>query len=262
MDTGAYLKRIDYAGPLALTAETLRQLHVRHLLTVPFEDLSTHWGEPIVLTDESLFDKIVRRRRGGFCYELNGLFAALLRALGFNVVMLSGGVLDPRGEFRPEFDHMPLMVTLAERWLVDVGFGDCFREPLLLDERGDQVQGKRAYRIEEAGDGHLVLRRRGEDGVWKAQYRFRLEPHVYADYASMCCYHERSSESWFAQGRICSMATEDGRVTLSEMRLITTTNGNREERQLKNETEYVEVLRDVFGIVAAPNKWLKRTPPR
>ena len=262
MDTGAYLKRIDYAGPLAPTAETLRQLHVRHLLTVPFEDLSIHWGESIVLTDESLFDKIVRRRRGGFCYELNGLFAALLRALGFNVVMLSGGVLDPRGEFRPEFDHMPLMVTLAERWLVDVGFGDCFREPLLLDERGDQVQGKRAYRIEEAGDGRLVLRRRGEDGVWKAQYRFRLEPHVYADYAGMCRYHERSPESWFAQGRICSMATEDGRVTLSEMRLITTKSGNREERQLKNETEYVEVLRDAFGIVAAPNKWLKRTPPR
>jgi N-hydroxyarylamine O-acetyltransferase len=218
-------------------------------------------GEPIVLADEPLFGKIVRRRRGGFCYELNGLFAALLRELGFNVVMLSGGVLDPRGAFRLDFDHMPLMVTLAERWLVDVGFGDCFREPLLLDERGDQVQGKLAYRIEDAGDGYLVLQRRGLDGAWRAQYRFRLEPHVYADYGSMCRYHESSPESWFAQGRICTLPTEDGRVTLSEMRLITTRGGNRAEKELRSEAEYAEVLRDVFGILAAPNKWLKRTPP-
>jgi len=259
VDTTAYLRRINYAGPLAPAAETLRQLHVRHLLSVPFENLSIHWGEPIVLTDEALFDKIVRRRRGGFCYELNGLFAALLRALGFHVVMLSGSVLDPRGEFRPDFDHMPLMVMLAQRWLVDVGFGDCFREPLLVDEREDQGQGVRAYRIEEVGDGYLVLLRRAEDGEWSAPYRFRLEPHVYADYASMCHYHETSPESWFAQGRICSLATEDGRLTLSKMRLISTRGGHREERELKSEVEYVDVLREQFGIVAAPNKWLERT---
>jgi N-hydroxyarylamine O-acetyltransferase len=256
VDTTAYLKRINYAGPLAPTADTLRQLHVRHLLSVPFENLSIHWGEPIVLTDEALFEKVVRRGRGGFCYELNGLFAALLRTLGFDVVMLAGGVLDHRGEFRPDFDHMPLMVRLAQRWLVDVGFGDCFREPLLLDERGDQVQGRRAYRLEEVGDGHLVLLRRAEDGEWKAQYRFGLEPHVYADYVSMCRYHQTSPESWFSQGRICSLATEDGRVTLSEMRLIITRGGHREERELKSEAEYMNVLREQFGVVAAPTKGL------
>jgi N-hydroxyarylamine O-acetyltransferase len=259
VDTTAYLKRIDYAGSVAPTAQTLRQLHLRHMLTVPFENLSIHWGEPIVLADEALFEKIVRRRRGGFCYELNGLFAALLRALGFDVVMLAGGVVDPRGEFRPEFDHMPLMVTLAERWLADVGFGDCFREPLLLDDRAEQVQGSRAYRIDDIGDGHLVLLRRADDGEWKAQYRFRLEAHAYADYAAMCGYHQTSPESWFAQGRICSLATEDGRVTLSEMRLITTRDGHREEKELKSESEYASVLRAQFGIMAAPNQWLERT---
>jgi N-hydroxyarylamine O-acetyltransferase len=261
VDTDAYLKRINYAGSLAPTADTLRQLHVKHLLAVPFEDLSIHWGEPIVLSDEALFDKIVRRRRGGFCYELNGLFAALLRALGFNVAMLSGGVLDARGEFGPDFDHMPLMVTLAERWLVDVGFGDCFRDPLLLDQRGEQVQGTRGYRIEEAGDGRLVLRQRGEDGEWKAEYRFTLEPHVYANYTGMCRYHETSAESWFAQKQICSLPREDGRVTLSGMRLIITKAGHRKERELKSEDEYAQVLREQFWIVVAPNKRLERTPP-
>ena len=118
---------------------------------MPFENLSIHEGEPIVLNDDALFEKIVGRRRGGFCYELNGLFAALLRALGFEVAMLSAQVANARGEFGPDFDHMTLMVTLATRWLADVGFGDSFLEPLLLDERREQVQGERAYRIDLDG---------------------------------------------------------------------------------------------------------------
>jgi N-hydroxyarylamine O-acetyltransferase len=129
----SYLARINYHGALAPTAETLRALQVAHLLTVPFENLSIHAHEPIVLTDEALFTKIVTHRRGGFCYEANGLFAALLRALGCNVAMLSAGVAKPDGSFSPDFDHMTLLVTLAERWLVDVGFGDSFLEPLRLD---------------------------------------------------------------------------------------------------------------------------------
>ena len=262
MDTTAYLRRIRYAGPLAPTAESLRQLHVAHLFAVPFENLSIHWGEPIALDDEALFDKIVRRRRGGFCYELNGLFAALLRALGFDVVMLAGGVMDPGGKFRPDFDHMVLMVTLAERWLADVGFGDCFREPLLLDARAEQVQGQRAYRIEEVLEGRLVLMRRAEDGEWKAQYRFGLTPRVNADYAGMCEYHQTSPESFFTQRRICSLATEDGRVTLSDMRLIITRGGVREEHQLEAEEEYAEALREHFGIVAAPSMWMQPAATR
>src|SRR4051812_10193641 len=99
LDVHAYLERIRYHGPLDPTAETLRRLQVAHLLSVPFENLSIHWGEPIELDDEALFEKIVVRRRGGFCYELNGLFATLLRALGFDVAMLSAGVEGSAGEF-------------------------------------------------------------------------------------------------------------------------------------------------------------------
>ena len=151
MDINAYLQRINYHGSLAPTAETLRALQVAHLLAVPFENLSIHTGEPVVLEDEALFEKVVGRRRGGFCYELNGLFAALLRSLGFKVEMLSAGVANAEGEFGPDFDHMTLLVTLndklEERWLADVGFGDSFREPLLLNERGVQRQGERDYKI-------------------------------------------------------------------------------------------------------------------
>ena len=251
MDTSAYLERIGYRGSIVLTSETLRRLQVAHLLTVPFENLSIHANEPIVLDDESLFTKIVSRRRGGFCYEANGLFAALLRELGFKVTMLSAEVANAAGEFGPAFDHMALMVELDQRWLADVGFGDSFLEPLLLDERGEQVQGNGAYRIDQQGSNLLLMRRDGDD-EWKAQYRFSLEPHKFADYEEMCRYHQTSPESHFTQGRICSLATKDGRISLSEMRLITTSNdGRRQEQTLATDEEYAANLREHFGVVMA-----------
>lgn len=248
MDVDSYLRRINYSGSLAPTAETLRELHVAHLLTVPFENLSIHSGQPIILNDAALFDKIVERRRGGFCYELNGLFAALLRALGFNVLMLSAGVAKAEGGFSPDFDHMTLLVKLEQRWLVDVGFGDLFREPLLLDEEGEQRQNERAYRIVPEGN-HLILMQRYNNGEWKAQYRFTLRPYDYSDYAEMCRYHQTSPDSHFMKGRICTLFTPQGRITLSDMRLITTVNGGaRRERVLTNEEEYTSLLREHFGI--------------
>src|SRR5215510_16507775 len=160
MNLQAYLKRINYNDPVAPTPETLRALQVAHLLTVPFENLSIHAGEPVVLNEDALFTKIVEKKRGGFCYECNGMFAGLLRALGFEVAMLGAGVAHAQGGYGPNFDHMALMVTLNDRWLVDVGFGESFVEPLLLDERGEQVQGTRSFRIVEDGD-HLILMRDG-----------------------------------------------------------------------------------------------------
>jgi len=248
MDTKAYLQRINYYGSLDPTSRTLRDLQVSHLLTVPFENLSIHASQPIVLEDGALFHKIVLNRRGGFCYEANGLFAALLRALGFNVTMLSAGVANAEGEFGPDFDHMALMVDLEERWLVDVGFGDSFREPLLLDERGEQTQGERAYRIDPEGS-RLVLLQRDYGGEWKAQYRFALAPFEYADYAEMCTHHQTSADSPFTKRRVCSRATPDGRLTLSDMRLITTSRaGEKDERVLKDQQEYAAILREHFGI--------------
>jgi N-hydroxyarylamine O-acetyltransferase len=223
---------------------------VVHLLTVPFENLSIHYGEPIVLKEEALFDKVVRRRRGGFCYELNGLFAALLRTLGFKVAMLSAGVMNAAGEVSPEFDHMTLLVQLKEGRLADVGFGDLFSEPLLLEQCAEQVQGQHAYRLDSQGD-RFILMRRDSQGFWSGQYRFGLKPYTYADFAARCHYHQTAPESHFKQGRICTRLTPDGRITLSERRLIVTAAGHRHERELPNETEYAEALREHFGIVLA-----------
>jgi N-hydroxyarylamine O-acetyltransferase len=243
----AYLKRINYNGSLEPAPETLRALQVAHLFAVPFENLSIHAGEPIVLEENALFGKIVENRRGGFCYEANGLFAGLLRALGFKVDMLSAGVAKREGGFGPDFDHMTLMVTLAERWLVDVGFGDSFVEPLLLDARDEQVQGTRSFRI-VPDNSHLILQRRDQGGDWEPQYRFTLQPYTFADYEQMCHFHQTSPDSHFTKAPLCSLATTDGRVTLSGLRLITTSSQQRDDQPLTHD-DFARILRDRFGVV-------------
>jgi N-hydroxyarylamine O-acetyltransferase len=250
MDVQTYLQRIDCQGEVAATAETLRQLQFAHLITVPFENLSIHAGEPIVVEPDALFDKIVRRRRGGFCYEANGLFAALLRALGFQVTLLSAEVANGEGVFGPPFDHMALLVELEERWLVDVGFGDSFLRPLRLDERQTQVQGRRAYRLVSDADELVLEQRDAPDAGWTPQYRFTLKAHDYPDYGGMCHYHQTSPDSPFTQRRVCSRATTDGgRLTLRDHRFITTApDGTKQERALAGKGEYTAVLQQHFGI--------------
>ncbi len=248
MDVQAYLERIHYTGALLPTRETLRDLQLAHLLSVPFENLSIHAREPILLQEEALHDTIVARGRGGFCYELNGLFAMLLRRLGFTVSMLSAGVARDDGGFWPDFDHMTLMVLLDHRWLVDVGFGNAFRRPLWIDQGEVQAQGKRSYQIDADG-GWRILKEREDGKEWKPLYRFTLHPRTLSDYADMCHYHQTSPESPFTQRRICSKAKADGRVTLSGMRLIETEGQERRERVLADEAEYAAVLAQEFGIV-------------
>ena len=131
MDVELYLQRINYRGSLVPNLDTLRSLHRAHMFSVPFENLDIHLGRTIVLDEELFYEKIVGRKRGGFCYELNGLFAALLRDIGYDVTTLSARVADG-DSLGPDFDHMCLLVQFEARWLVDVGFGESFVEPLLL----------------------------------------------------------------------------------------------------------------------------------
>ena len=135
LNVPAYLDRIAYTGPISPTLDVLRNLHRHHMLSVPFENLDIALGRNIVCEEDSFTQKIVERRRGGFCYELNGTFASLLRAIGFKVTLLSARVSRDDGSQSPEFDHLALRIDLEEPWLADVGFGDSFLEPLQLQPR-------------------------------------------------------------------------------------------------------------------------------
>ena len=278
METLPYLARIDHPASVRANYETLRGLHRAHMLTVPFENLDiVPLRRPIQLTDLALWDKIVVRRRGGFCYELNGMFAWLLKQIGFEVTYLNGRVFNRQGKPGMDFDHLTRLVRApgepARRlprwprasgmaqsrrppsgrrheaaWLADVGFGDSFTEPLNFEERGEQVQGLRAYRLEQTSEGCIVWQR-AYDGAWKREYFFDLQPRKFPeDYEAGCLYHQTSSNSSFTKGSVISRATPDGRVSLEDGRLIVTRNGRREEREIGKE-EYPILLKEYFGVV-------------
>jgi N-hydroxyarylamine O-acetyltransferase len=244
----AYLARIGYTGPAEPNLQTLRRLHRAHMLTVPFENLDIGLRREIVCDEVSLLRKIVDHRRGGFCYEMNGAFAALLRALGFRVTLLSARVPRSDGSEGPEFDHLALRVELEEPWLADVGFGDFVVEPLLLRTDIVQEQGGRKYRLLNVGE-RVQVQTCGEDGVWKPEYSFQLRPRELEDFAAMCRYHQTSPESPFTQKKLCTIATPEGRITLSNMKLIVTGGSTRQESQLNSEAEWHEALRTYFGVV-------------
>jgi len=243
----AYLQRIKFVGEVRSTESTLRALHRAHLFTVPFENLDIGLGREIVCDETRILHKIVNEHRGGFCYELNGAFAALLRALGFRVTLLSARVAREDGSYGPEFDHLTLRVDLKEPWLADVGFGECFLEPLRLESRTEQAQSGRIYRLTsmDSGFGMEVM----ADGKWKREYAFTLQPRELSEFAGMCHYHQTSPESHFTRQRICSMATPEGRVTLSDEKLIETRGASREERLLSGDKEWRARLRERFGVV-------------
>lgn len=241
-----YLDRIGYDGSREPNIQTLRGLHRAHLLHVPFENLDVQTRTPIVLEERRFFEKIISRRRGGACYELNGLFASLLETLGFRVQRLSANVAHAAG-FGPEFEHMPLMVGAGERWLVDVGFGETFLEPIGIDLLGEQEVGGEVYRIDTDGE-YRTVRRRNDEYLWNDLYRFTLLPWSLNDFARMCDYHQISPSSHFTHSRLCSIATVKGRVTLVDNRLISTSDGVRSTRGLATSQEISDALHDVFGI--------------
>jgi N-hydroxyarylamine O-acetyltransferase len=252
MDVEAYLRRIAYDGPRDPSATTLRNLHRQHLFTVPFENLDIALGTPIRLEPEALFDKIVTRKRGGFCYELNGLFHDLLAALGFRVEMLSARVHRADRSYSQEFDHMLLKVTLEAPWIADVGFGDSFVDPLLLwseaaEAATDTPDGKSRFSL-HSSDGEWDLLRRDNGDSPVPLYRFTEVARRLNEFDDMCHFHQTSPESHFTQNHICSKATPDGRVTISGIRLIITRNGARQESVLKDEDQWRECLREHFGI--------------
>jgi len=136
-----------------------------------------------------------------------------------------------------------------QRWLVDVGFGDSFIEPLSFEKSGEQPQGLRAYKLELTEDGYIVWQK-NYDGARERQYLFDLQPHKFPDeYEAACLYHQTSPASTFTRSNIISKATPDGRVSLEDGWLILTKNGTREKRPIANREEYRAFLKKYFGVV-------------
>ncbi|OLF07624.1 hypothetical protein BLA60_27330 [Actinophytocola xinjiangensis] len=247
-----YLDRIGAPTPGAPDEALLRDLHARHLATVPFENLSIHLGEPVTLDEPSLVDKIIDRRRGGFCYELNGLFAALLATLGFPVTPLAARRHTADGPSHP-FDHLVLRVDLDQRYLADVGSGAHARYPLLLDHPDPQADPDGEFLLVDAPHGDVDVLRDG-------QPRYRVEPRArdLADFTAACWWHQTSPASHFTEGPTCSRQTATGRITLAGNRLIRTDGDTRTETDLADE-DLPAAYRDLFGLDLAGRTHLLAT---
>ena len=241
----AYLARIGATRSPVLGAAALRRLHRAHLISVPFENLSIHLGEAVSLAGDELAAKIVRRRRGGFCYELNGAFAVLLEALGATVMRLAARVYGD-GRLGPPFDHLALAVRLPDGtgpWLADVGFGDLSVYPLALDSRRMQDDPAGQFLLADAEDGDVDVLRHGEP-----QYRVEMRDRSLADFVPACWWQATSPLSHFTQRTICSRLTETGRISISGRTLINTTGTGRTEQELADESALLTAYSNHFGI--------------
>lgn len=248
MKVDHYLERIGLdRSNLHQDIDSLRLLQRQHLLSIPFENLDIHWKRPIVLDLEKFYTKIVIERRGGFCYELNGLFNELLKALGFTTRLISARVFNGTTH-GPEFDHAAIIVTLGEKeYLADVGFGDFAAEPLRFVFDIEQSDDAGIFTIRQFDDNCIEVAKL-TDGEWKSEYVFNDIDRDLSEFAEMCGFQQYSPESHFKKGKLCSIMTADGRKTLTDSRFIVTSNGEKAEKWINDQAEFYDVLNDEFGI--------------
>lgn len=241
-----YLDRIDYHGSTAVCAETLRTLHWAHISHVPFENLELlgdHF-EPD-LDRDFLFDRIVARRHGGVCYELNTAFYYLLTAMGFEAYQISGSVQPGENLF----SHVATLVCLPEeRWLVDVGFGDAYLPPIRVGQEITHVDGTNYYLAFTDDTTAEVMRRRSGQPE-ERMYTIVLKPRTMSDYFGRFCWASAKGNTIFSQRHICVLHTKNAHYTLRRG-VLTVEQGGQivESRPIAPGEETERCLREYFGL--------------
>jgi N-hydroxyarylamine O-acetyltransferase len=242
-----YFARIGYRGSRDATLATLRALHRAHLLAIPYENLDIHLGRRITLDPEATFAKLVEERRGGWCFEMNGLFGRVLETLGFEVRYLSGAVGRATGGWRAQGNHLVLMVRLDRAWIADVGFGDGFLTPLPL-EPGTYSQGFLQYRVVRDGPRWTVHSHEfgGAEG-----FDFTLTPRTLDQFGTQCRELQTSPESSFVKATVCERFVTSGLVMLRGAVLREVRAGGVTTRTVQDAAEYDHVLRERFDLALA-----------
>lgn len=215
-DAEKYFRRIAYSGNPKADYKTLSELHQHHVHAIPFENLHIMSGQRINLETDFLFHKIIEKKRGGVCYELNALFYELLVRLGFRVHMHSAITLYG-DEYGDEFDHMSLTVECdRSHWLVDVGLREPMLRPVSLFNSATLYNSRKVYR-DSHGFFHML--KPVEDG-WVEEYKFNLTTRLTSEFMEMCRFHESNPKSPLNRYLLCSIATEDGRLVVKGNRMI------------------------------------------
>ena len=251
MDISGYLGRISSTGILRNDLDSLRELQTKHVFAIPFETLDIHYQIPIILKVNLLFQKVIRDHRGGYCYELNILFHQLLNFCGFDVHLVAG-LHHGNNRYGREFEHLALIVNLNGRdWLVDVGFGDFSLVPLAIASGEIQSDGRRYYQIIDPvvvdGQAYLgVAKWNTSKQDFKIDYIFTLTPRALPDFFEMNEFHQTSPESHFARSLICTMPTQEGRITLINNKLIRKEKDKRQVKIIQSEDQRSLILEKYF----------------
>jgi N-hydroxyarylamine O-acetyltransferase len=245
----AYLKRIDYTGSLAVSIETLRGLHSAHVFHIPFENLDIHLGKGISLEPDAIFDKLVQDRRGGYCYEMNGLFSAVLLALGFDLIRLQGRIMFGHTEVRPRSHQVSLINLDGQQWIADVGYGGRgLLEPIRLIPDEAVQQYTETFRLLEDDFYGYILQSKIE-GEWQNLVGFTLEPQHPVDYRFPNYWNSTSPDSNFVMHRTVAMATPEGRKILTDMQLKIRRHDDIQTETLADMDAYRHALADHFGLI-------------
>lgn len=249
MDVQKYLQRIGLSTIENVDVKTLQQLQQQHLLHIPFENLDIHLGKPILLDYENIFKKVILQNRGGFCYELNGLFYLLLEQVGYSVKRVSARVLGSSGNLGPEFDHLAVIVRLgAEDWLVDVGFGKFSFIPLKIELDLIQHDGTDQHKVLQYDEHHLGVYTFNEKEEWQLGYIFTLQARAVSEFEQMCHYQQTSPETNFTKRRLITIPNKNGRITLMDTKLKITDHGKSIETPVTSEEEFQNYLKKYFGM--------------
>ena len=242
-----YLNRIQYNGYISVSEETLFELQAAHLLTIPFENLDIHYQNEIKLDIASIYNKIVLKKRGGFCYELNGLFYQLLKDIGFDVQMISARVYNKDGSYGAEYDHLAIVARVNSKcYLLDVGFGKFSFKPLEIKLGIDLHDDFGLFRFDNAHDDYLRISL-VEDGKQIPQYLFKMKERAFLAFEGMCVYHQTSKESHFTDKKVVSIVTQNGRKTLNNKQ-IKITDGDTESILTFEEDQFEHYLKKYFDI--------------
>ena len=246
MDFGRYLERIGYDGPLGVDHATLTALQRAHLLAVPFDALDCHLGNPVTVEPADAYRKVVDHWRGGFCFELNGLFAELLAFLGFSVTRLAARPFNKEGELTPRFSHLALSVQLERTWLVDVGFGsDSPVQPLDLDLRTPQPSGAERFGVARDGDD-LIVEEVGASS--RNGYRLELEPVGQNAFVERCRIYSTNPETGFVRDGPVEQLFLDGRSRVTRSKLGSSRPGGM-TRPIADADDWRAQLANEFGLV-------------
>ena len=245
----AYFERINYSGSTEPAEKTLKEIHICHALNVPFENLDVFYGKPPLLDEASLCSKIVKNRRGGYCFEMNGIFSIALKRMGFKVTDLLARVTIDGINFTSKTHQVILVETEGKKWLTDVGFGnDGIIAPLLLVEGTDQTQFAHTYRIvkESRFGGYLLQKKAGD--AYNSMYAFTMDECYPEDFVMSNHYTASFPASFFKVMRMCTMPTKEGRITLTDTHFKVIENGDVTENEIKNEEEFRRHLKKYFRL--------------